>query len=346
MTPIPQTDSIPTIETAGTEESAATAAPVHRHAITPAEAQRYLPADASAEERDSIVQALCRPAPVTAWSEQPDTLHLPGLPVDFNWREVHLPLYYRESYFTGKPYFHPDLFGGRPGTAGDPVPYSIARDNIITLLLVCCFVLAAIAFSKSRRFMARQMREFFRPPRRKGVTEMTETSGEFRFQFFLILQTCLLEGLIYFLHIEEHFTDTFTVDQYRVIGLYALAFAGYTVAKLAAYWGAGLVFFDRKSTTHWLKSAIFLMATQGVVLYPLVILQAYFGASATVTLTGAVGVLAAFKILAFYKTYAIFFRNGRRYLQNILYFCTLEIMPLLTLWGVLTTMSSYLKVNF
>ncbi len=346
MTPTPQTDSIQTLAAGAAEEAALPAAPRHRHAVTPAEAQRYLPADADAWQRDSAVQALCRPAPVTAWSGRPDTLHLPGLPIDYSWRELHLPLYYRESYFTGKPHFHPDLYGGRPGTAGDPVPYSIARDNIITLLLTCCFVLAAIAFSKSRRFMARQMREFFRPPRRKGVTEMTETSGEIRFQFFLILQTCLLEGLIYFLHVSEHVTDTFTVDQYRVIGLYALAFAGYTALKLAAYWGTGLVFFDRKSTVAWLKSALFLMATQGVALYPWVILQAYFGASSAVTLAGTAAVLAAFKILAFYKTYAIFFRNGRRYLQNILYFCTLEIMPLLTQWGVLATMSSYLKVNF
>ena len=346
MIAIPQTDSIQTITAAEAEESATAATPQHRHHITPAEAQRYLPADATADERDSIVQALCRPAPVTAWSSRPDTLHLPGLPIDYSVRDVNLPLYYRESYFTGKPYFHPDLYGGRPGIAGDPVPYSIARDNIITLLLTCCFVLAAIAFSKSRRFMARQVKEFFRPPRRKGVTEITETSGEFRFQFFLVLQTCLLEGLIYFLHIEEHVTDTFTIDQYRVIGLYSLAFAGYTILKLAAYWGTGLVFFDRKSTSQWLKSALFLAATEGVALYPLVILQAYFGASATVTLTGSIVVLVAFKILAFCKTYAIFFRNGRRYLQNILYFCTLEIMPLLTQWGVLATMSSYLKVNF
>ena len=67
-----------------------------------------------------------------------------------------MPKYYRESYFTGKPFFNPDLFGGRLGVAGDPVPYSIARDNIITALLLGCFILAMLAFAKTKRFIVRQ----------------------------------------------------------------------------------------------------------------------------------------------------------------------------------------------
>ncbi len=47
-------------------------------------------------------------------------------------------------------------------------------------------MLALIAYAKSRRFILRQVKDFFRAPRGENMTVMTETSGEFRFQFFLV----------------------------------------------------------------------------------------------------------------------------------------------------------------
>jgi hypothetical protein len=57
-------------------------------------------------------------------------------------------------------------------------------------------------------------------------------------------------------------------------------------------------------------------------------------------------VVILFKLLAFYKTYIIFFHRNGVSLQIILYFCALEIMPLFALWGVLVVTDSYLKINF
>ena len=47
-----------------------------------------------------------------------------------------------------------------------------------------------------------------------------------------------------------------------------------------------------------------------------------------------------------YKSYAIFFKHGGGIVQNILYFCALELMPLLALVGILQITGNYLKVNF
>ena len=42
------------------------------------------------------------------------------------------------------------------GVAGDPVPYTVAGDSFITSLLLVCFLLACIAFSKSKHFLPYQ----------------------------------------------------------------------------------------------------------------------------------------------------------------------------------------------
>ncbi len=328
------------------EEAEQPAAAVRTHREpTPDEVLRALPADATPEQQDSAVQASMKPRQIT-YSSRPDTLHLPGWPAGRSYRDVTLPQYYRESYFEGKPCFHPELFGGRLGVAGDPVPYSIARDNVITALLIGCFVLALVAYAKSRRFILRQAKDFFRPPYGEKMTAMTETAGEIRFQFFLVMQTCLLLALVYFFHVQIKVTDTFVIDQYQVIGIYAaIIFAGILV-KGGAYSLAGWVFFDKRRNEMWMKALLFLLAMEGVALFPVVMLQAYFEMPVQATLVCTAIVLGVFRLLAFYKQYIIFFRREGLSLQIFLYFCTLEIIPMAALLGALAIVSSYLKVNY
>jgi len=102
----------------------------------------------------------------------------------------------------------------------------------------------------------------------------------------------------------------------------------------------------KRKNTQWLKSYLFLVSSQGVLLLPLVMLQAYFELSVQSSLIYVASVLGASKLLSFYKTYLIFFRKKGPFLQIFLYFCALEIVPLFALWGVLTIASNYLKINF
>lgn len=337
-----QADSIAATQAHTT--TAARADSTVRHKLTVSKVLSWLPDDATPAQQDSAVRANIKPSPIT-WSNQPDTLHMPGHPIGKSFRDVSLPQYYRESYFTGKPWFDPDLFGGRLGTAGDPVPYSIARDNVITLLLLACFALAAVGFAVSRSFIVRQAKDFFRVQHGE-VTTITETAAEFRFQFFLVFQTCLLLGLLYFFYVQLYVADLFIVEQYAVIGAFAGMFLAYTLAKALAYWVSGWVFFDRKSTEQWMKAYLFILAFEGLSLFPFVMLQAYFGMAVQTTLACSVAVVILFRILTFYKTYIIFFRRNRAYVQNFLYFCTLELMPIVALLGLLGMASNYLKVSF
>ena len=341
------TDSIHTEEIVlGADGLPFGAKPVSQHhQLTPAEVLRWLPEDATPAQQDSAIQAHIRPSEIT-WSQQPDTLHLPGHTRGHSWRDVNLPQYYRESYFTGKPFFNPDLFGGRIGVAGDPVPYTIARDNIITLLLIFCFCIALIAYTKSRRFILRQAKEFFRPPVSENMTAVTETSEELRFQFFLVLQTCLLLGLVYFFYTQLYVADTFVVDHYQVIAIFSLTVFAYMTLKTLFYWLVGWVFFNKRNNEFWMKSNLFFLGMEGVCLFPVVMFQAYFKMPVQTTLVCTFLVIALFKLLSLYKSYIIFFRHRGGFLQNFLYFCTLELAPLAALIGSLTMIANCLKVNF
>ena len=75
--------------------------------------------------------------------------------------DVQLPQYYREGFFSKDSLFHPELPGGRFGVAGDPVPYSIHNDSVITSILLAFFILVVIAIANIHEFIVRQFKNFF-----------------------------------------------------------------------------------------------------------------------------------------------------------------------------------------
>ncbi len=316
----------------------------HSSQLTPKQVLSWLPKNATPAQQDSMIRAHIKPSEIH-WSKMPDTLHLPGQKPGKSFRDASLPQYYRESFFSKDTLFHPELKGGRLGVAGDPVPYTVAGDNFITSLLLLCFLLACVAFSKSKHFVIRQAKNFFRTPR-VGTTEVTETSTEIRFQFFFVLQTCLLIAIGYFIYSKASISDTFIIDQYQVISIYAGCIAGYFLLKMLLYVVSGWVFFEKKKNVQWLKAYLFLFSCQGELLFQMVLLLLYFNFPLQIAVIYTLVVFGIVKILSFLKSYIIFFRRNGMFLQIFLYFCALEVVPLFALWGGLVIISHYLKINF
>lgn len=315
-----------------------------RHQPTPCEVVSWLPKNATPAQMDSAIQLHVKPSEIH-WSQMPDTLHLPGHPRGKSVRDMELPTYYKESFFMKDSLFHPELPGGRLGVSGDPIPYAIANDNFFTGLLIGCFVLALVAFSQSRKFISRQAKNFFFVPH-EHVTQIPETANEIRFQIFLVLQTYLLLALFFFFYSNAYVGEAFMLAPYPVIAIYTGVGFSYFLLKVFLYWFTGWVFFDRRNNELWLKSFLFIVSMEGVALFPVVVLQAFFGMPMQTAVIYAIVLLVFVKMLTFYKTYIIFFRKKGSFLQNILYFCALEIIPMLALGGVMITINGYLKINF
>jgi hypothetical protein len=321
-----------------------TVAPQPSRPQTPYQVLRLLPKDATPAQQDSAIQAWFQPGEIH-YSEQPDTLHLPGHDVGRNLKDINIPQYYRENFFSKDTLYHPEINGGRLGMAGDPIPYAIRNDDTITALLLVSFVIALMAFAASRNYIARQLKTFFYP--QKAGMDATETSGEFRAQVYFLLLTCLLLALFYFLYTQEFVASTFVLsDEYLLMVIFFGVFCGYYALKAFLYTGVNLVFFDSKKNEQWLRTTLFINGAIGVFLFPAVMLLTYFDVTSKTIIYYLLVVLVFVKILTFYKCSAIFFRQNILYLQIILYFCTLEIIPLIALWGGLEVIVNALKINF
>ena len=277
---------------------------------------------------------------------RPDTLHLPGHDKGHNLLDIQLPQYYREGFFSKDTLFHPELPGGRYGTAGDPVPYSIHSDNILTGILLLCFMTAVVAFSNVRAFITRQFKTFFYQSHH-GITEVTETAVELRFQVFLVFLAALLLSILFYFYTLVFIGDTFVLQsQYHLIMIYLGVIIAYFLLKAMTYSLVNMVFFDGKKNIQWIKSQLFITAMEGVALFPAILVRTYFDVPTQNVVFYFIFVLIIVKILSIYRCFNIFFRQKIVGLQIILYFCALEMAPLLALWGLLVNIANVLKINF
>ena len=311
---------------------------------TPYQVLQLLPKDATPEQQDSAIQSWFQPGEIH-YSEQPDTLHLPGHDKGHNPREIRIPDYNKEQFLADDTLYHPELAHEPFGMAGDPVPYNISNDNIISSFLLGCFILSLLAFAISKNFVVQQIKDFFHIPRREDIK--TPTSGEVIALLFFALQNCLMLAMAYFFYVKTYVADTFIfAEEYLFIGLIFLILFVYTFLKYPLYTLVNYTFFNGKNNGQWTHTMLILSAIEGALLFPAILFQSYFDSSPQYIIFYAVFVLVLVKILTFYKCYVIFFRKNGLFLQIILYFCTLEIIPLLALWGVLGIITNALTINF
>ena len=311
---------------------------------TPYQVLQLLPKDATPEQQDSAIQSWFQPGEIH-YSEQPDTLHLPGHDIGHNPREIRIPDYNKEQFLADDSLYHPELAHEPFGVAGDPVPYNISNDNIISSLLLGCFVLTLLAFAISKNYVVQQIKDFFYIPRREDIK--TPTSSEVIALIFFALQTCLLLAMAYFFYAKTYVAETFVFEEeYLFIGLIFLIMIVYTILKYPFYSLVNYTFFLGKNNGQWQYTMLLLSAIEGALLFPAILFQSYFEAPDLYVVIYAIFVLVLVKILTFYKCFVIFFRKNGLFLQIILYFCTLEIIPLLALWGGLGIITNALTINY
>ena len=310
---------------------------------TPYSVVKELPPDASESQKDSAIQANFNPGQVR-YNTRTDTMTCFGLKAK-KIKPFEKTQFLDSTVIPGGKYIHPERGLPRVGMAGDPSPYLMRNDDTITALLLGCFLLAMFAFSFSKDLFLQQLKNFFYVPR--SVAEMTEGAAERRFQLFFVLQTAMLLGIIYYVYQAFFLHADFIIDsQLALIGLFAGVFTAYFGLKCGVYKFVNWVFFHRQKNEQWNRVWRLLTATEGVLLFPLVLLVVYFDISLPTAFAYTLSVIALVKILTFYKSYTIFFRQSTVHLQIILYFCALELMPAATTWGILELIASYLNINF
>lgn len=231
------------------------------------------------------------------------------------------------------------------GVAGEQLSYTVRSDSAISILLLACFVVFVLSTSRSIGFLTRQLKAFVFPTHNDN-TENGATAV-MPFLVFLVFVDCLTLAIGSYVIATNMLDARFRLnsDIYVIGALFGL-FVLYFVVKRMLYKMVNAVFFDSKRNLQMTHTFIFLAAAEGVLLFPMVLLQVYFNLTEKKALIYFGLVLILNKLLSFYKGWNIFFKQNGGTLQTFLYFCALELVPLLALVGIWLMTIDLLKINF
>ncbi|MCM1078228.1 MAG: DUF4271 domain-containing protein [Bacteroidales bacterium] len=310
----------------------------------------HKPADAAPVQlvQDSAVST--RTADFTAgknhWQVKVDSVLMPDAGVEVKAEVKPLPKYYKESFFAKDSLLHSEIHGGRYGIPGDPVPYTIQRDNVLTPVLIFLILLLVFSTKRSWKIYRLQAKHFFHNVRTGSIMEKESVSGK-TYLFFAGVYTMVILSLLFYFYAKTYIAETYvTYSEYVLMGFFLAGVMGLWLVESLLQQLVNYVFFPPRERSLWTAVKMMSTAWTGILLTPVFLLLSYFRLPVGNSLVYALIVIIFMKLLLFYKCFLIFFKKMGAFLQIFLYFCTLELVPPLILWGILVTIANYLKVNY
>lgn len=208
-------------------------------------------------------------------------------------------------------------------------PYAMNRDSYIALIVITCLLFSSYIYARTNKILIQLFKDFILHREHTSVLRNT-TTNELRFLVLLIGQTCVLVAICcYALSIYNNPALLDSNSSLALIGIYTLCNISYIVFKWFIYHYIGYTFFDKEKSSIWSESYFTLIYYSGFILFPICLVIVYLQINATSALILCLIPLVVVKLLILYKAIKLFCIRYLYILLFILYFCTLEIMPLL-----------------
>ena len=110
---------------------------------------------------------------------------------------AHFPMADRMGFFSGSQWVNGDSTIHLVGVSGEPVPYRLSNDAIVTATLMLCLFLGAFVVCRSMQALGMQMKNFFRL-RDRNEDFSLKSEGEVKDQLFIVLLESIVLGLLCF----------------------------------------------------------------------------------------------------------------------------------------------------
>ncbi len=229
---------------------------------------------------------------------------------------------------------------------GIPLPYSLQMDNYITTLLLCCFLVTAYILSRSSKFLLKLVKDFILHRERDSIFD-TSTAADMRYLLLLVIQTCVLLGIILFNYFNETVPELrLQVGTATLLGIYIGGCLLYIFLKWLLYSFLGWIFFDKNRISIWSESYFTLLYYLGFILFPFTLSVVYLNINLQTMVLISIILLILIKILIFYKWLNLFCKNLYGGLFLFLYFCALEIVPFFVMYRGLIQLIDFLIIKF
>ena len=228
------------------------------------------------------------------------------------------------------------------GMVGEPIPYLLRSDWLVTCVLFFCLFICCSVFSKGGKYWFLVFRNFTQIRERNSMFDEISSYSTHHF-FLLVFHACLMVGLcLYYYWVDANSVLFEKVSH----GFLLMGFVGEVIVLLLLKWIlyqiVNWTFFQKVRNLLWLRAYFHLLAGIGLLLLPVFLLAVYFDLSLKVSFVFIAFLLVFAKTVLFWKCFSNFFGKFYGSFHLILYFCALEILPDLLWWKGIEWMNNNL----
>jgi len=240
------------------------------------------------------------------------------------------------GFFAGDTLVHAEVPYRPFGFSTTATPFRLRSDGWNVLLLLLCLLLAASLVSRLRRKFRELLRDVFIPIPGKTDEPVVDDPLRYSTRLVAVILLSLTAAIVTFCYTQHDVGYyPFAETPYIVFAAFFLLWLAYFFVKRMMNNFVNWIFFRDEKIFTWKRAYTFLYAMEAMLFLVIGLAVAFLPVSLDeVMLMTSVPVVFV-KILQLFKTYQIFFPKMYGSLHLIVYFCTLELMPLLVLQQVL-----------
>lgn len=229
---------------------------------------------------------------------------------------------------------------------GRTLPYSPLRDNLTMGILMGSFLILVLVIALSRKYLVEQLRNFFIPTNNQDTGKAVKKPSETYTPLVTALALCATNGLLLFAITNEHYNiQAGLLSPTLILGICLGCFAGYHLLRWMLYSFINWIFFSKADRGNWNTGYAFLLTAEGILFYLVALVALNMGWDVKTTAICTVSLYGLTRILLLYHSFRIFFPKSYGFLHLFAYLCTLELIPLLTLWKFMEIFSHELIVK-
>ena len=241
------------------------------------------------------------------------------------------------GYFEGDTLLHTEVPCRSYGFQATETPFRLRHDGWSGVLLLVCLLLAASLVMRLKKKFRELLRDVFFPISGKKDAPIVDDPLRYSTRLLAVCLLSLTAAMVTFTYMQHEVGFyPFPETPYILFLGFVLLWMGYFLAKAAMGNFVNWVFFRSEKIFTWKRVYTFMYVVESMLFLVLALVVEYLPIPHDEVLVLALCVVFLVKILLFFKTFQIFFPKMYGTLHLFVYFCTLELMPLLVLQQVLT----------
>ena len=241
------------------------------------------------------------------------------------------------SFFAGDTLLHAEVPYRPLGFSATSVPFNLRNNGWSGLCLFLCLLLAVSLVLRLRKIFRELVRNLFFPIPGKMDDPIVDDPLRFSTRLVAVCLFSLSAAMVAFTYTQYDVSYyPFPETPYILFFVFFVLSLGYFLIRRLMSNFVIWIFFRSEKIFTWQRSYTFLMSAESVLFLIFALVVVYLPVPVNIVRIIALIIVVFFEIVLLFKTNQIFFPKMYGTLHLIVYFCTLELMPLLVFLQILT----------